>query len=253
MLGKFDEAIGNYRSIIKESKSPAVAARAQFELAGAYDSRNDFKTARREYDKVPALYPDESRWVALTEYATGMTFYREALMNTDSSGLSQEASDALQKFVSDHPKDRHVPHALMALADLYAMQGDYKGAASAYTQVIDFDSSLIPLKPRAVKRSNDVRAHRDLVRHARVLRADVLRTKLERPEEALAEYRTVLSGDPANGAARLGEAMCCIDLGLKDEARESLEVLVRQDGDLKDVASNLLQTISPDTTARGGK
>ncbi len=251
MVERHEDAVENYRSIIRTAKSSAIAAHAQFELAGAYDCRNDFGNARREYAKVPLLYPDVKHYVDAAECSAAMMLYRESLMNPDSSDLGEKAMGAVRKFVTDHPTDRHTPRALMALADMSVRHGDYKAACKFYDEIIAFDSTLVLIKPKAAIRSNDAVAHRELVMHAHLSKGDILHDNLQESEQALAEYRSVLTGDPGNGVVQLKEAVCLIDMGQKEEARDVLNGLVRGNGPQKESATYLLQRISADSTSGG--
>jgi tetratricopeptide (TPR) repeat protein len=261
MLGRYNDAVGLYGAIIGTAPSAEVGAKAQFELAGVYDSQNDFANARKEYAKVPAHYPGAKHYVDATACALAMMLYRESLNNPDSAELGEQASEALQGFVTNYPTDRHVPHALMALADLYEKQGNFEEACNSYQKIVDFDTMLIPIKPNAIVRSNDMVAHRELVAQARLSKGNILLDRLQKPQEALAEYQGILAADPNNDVVQLKEAMCYIALGETDQARQALNILVNGGGQekepvlsgVKDAASYMLKSMNQDSTQTGGK
>ena len=108
------------------------------------------------------------------------------------------------------------------------------------------------LNPKAMARSNDLRAHRRLVREARIAEGDVLMSKLHVDKDALSAFQGVLMTDGSSHEAKLKEAMCYERLGRKSEASAVFDSLVQAGGADAGAAKFLLKSIASDTTAEGG-
>ena len=86
---------------------------------------------------------------------------------------------------------------------------------------------------------------------AHLAMADYLR-RLHRPEAALAQYRETLAISPRNHVARLGSAMCLVDLKRHREARDWLEEAAKQFPDRAEYKIALARVLatSPDDRVR---
>lgn len=257
VMGQSDEAVQIYQSIISNASSKLIAAHAQFELATDYQGQGKYEEAVSEFNKIPLVYPDQLEYVDGSKYALAMIKYSESLAAPDSGKLGEEAFDALRTFVSNYPADSHTPRALMALADLYNKRGDYQSANGVYEKVIHFDTLNVALNPKAMARSNDLKAYRGFVREARLAEGNDLMIKLHDSKDALAAFHRILKASPGSHEARLKEAMCYIDLGQKDSAEVLLNSLVHDGGKDTRLATSLLRSVtsadSAAQTAKGAK
>jgi len=252
-LNRPKDAVDVFNSIINSSTSASNSARAYYELAMAYDYQNDYVDAEKDYGLVSSQFPNETVWTTVSQYFFAMMLRRESLAKPDSAQLSQKAFDALNGFITDHPRDIHIPRVLMALADLYAGKGEYHEACAAYDQIIAFDTSLVSLKHKGLERSNDIEAHAKLVLQARLSKGNVLLDKIQNPDSALAEYQKLAAADSGNTHVQLKEGMCYMRMGQGDKARQIFNALITSGSREKDAALALLQSISSDSTVTGGK
>ncbi|MGB2869834.1 MAG: tetratricopeptide repeat protein [Bacteroidota bacterium] len=241
LLGKPSDAISFCRTLLKKYLiNTDDAARAQHILATMYMNMREFARARAEYSKISKVHPEAVRWVGAAEFSQGLADLTEGRIKNDSS-LVVSARNRLQLFVSQRPTDRHVPRALMNLADLYISIGRYDEALSAYDGIARFDERIIAGEnPSSI--SNDVKAHRELVVNAHLQKGNLLRSQLQRPLDALAEFQAVLDKNPASADARLNMAICLMDLGRTTESRQILQNLSRDDSNMRDVARQLLNS-----------
>ncbi len=243
MMDKPKDAIQQYSLLIKTaSPNSETIVRAHYQLGALYDGQNDSKKARIEYELVKRQFPLSTRWVNASEYSLVMIGYRAEMDNQPPSD-SIGAYAHLKEFITAHPSDHHVPRAWMALADLCIKAGQYSEAVAVYEQIIHFDRALIPLKPKAAVRSNDVKAHRELVLQARLAKANTLRSQMQKPAEALSEYEEILIAQSSNGDAKLKKAMCLMDIGKMEQASGLLNALVAEGGVEKDAATHLLNLL----------
>lgn len=242
-LNQLTDAVNLYKSIITEYGQSSVLARAHYELGMAYDKENDFLNAKKEYKIVSSQYPSETVWVIVSQYFNGMLFYRQSLTKKDSVQLREQSINALHNFQISYPGDIHIPRVLTALADLYLENEQHQLALDAYEQIIAYDTSLVSLKHKGKERDNDLKAHRSLVKQARLTKGNILLDKQHNAQSALVEFQKLLIDDPNNDVLQLKEAMCYIKLGQMNNAKNILNLLIQSGGQTKDAASALLQSL----------
>jgi tetratricopeptide (TPR) repeat protein len=216
------------------------AARVQYMLGSIFSDSKDFDRARLEYAKVAQLHPDATRWVSAASYALAFLDVWEGRLKNDSSLLAS-AKAKLQGFVNNHPSDRHVPGALMGLADFYLKATQFTEAVDAYSRIISFDTTLIDTGKKA-RWSNDMKNHRGLVTQAHVAKGMLLRIHLNDAQGALSEFESVLKNNPDSADMLLNKALCLVDIGKPEEAKLILKKLVSEETSLKDVATQILST-----------
>jgi tetratricopeptide (TPR) repeat protein len=242
LLGDMQGAIDYCNALL--NKYPANtddAARAQMMLAIAYKNNKDFNRARIEYAKVGTMHPSAQGRVNAAEYYSLLLDMLEANTKNDTTALTEVLKN-LKAFVKRHPKDHHVPKALMNIANLSRNSGNYQDELAAYDGIIQFDSSLV-VTGKVHRRSNDLKEHRNLVQEIHMAKGMMLRLRLHDSKAALTEFEAVLDKNPNKTDALLNKAVCLVDLGQKNEARPILQRLVNEGTDVKEVAAQLLSSL----------
>jgi DNA uptake lipoprotein len=242
LLGDMQGAINYCNALL--NKYPANtndAARAQLMLADAYKNSKDFNRARIEYAKVGTMNPSAKDRVNAAEYYSLLLDLRDANAKKDKAAFTEVLKN-LKAFVQRHPKDHHIPKALMNIAELSRNSGNYQEALAAYDGIIQFDTSLV-VTGGLHRRSKDLIEHRTLVQETHMAKGMMLRLRLHNPKAALTEFEAVLDRNPNKTDALLNKAVCLLDLKQKNEARPILQRLVNEGTDMKKVASQLLSIL----------
>jgi tetratricopeptide (TPR) repeat protein len=242
-LDRSSDALAQYNLILQKPGITSIeAAKTRFHIGEVYASQNDFTNARTSYHLILTDFPNLKRWVAAANYSLAMLNYQEWLLQKDSTNLANGYS-ALQNYITHHPEDHHMPLALRALADLYLSEGKYTEAINSFDKILNYDTSLVTLNPRASVRSNDLKAHKKIVKDVNFAKIRILREKLHMPEAAMSILVKILSNSENNGEAKLNKALCLIDLKRSNEAKFLLEQLVQEGGKQKNYAQHILLTL----------
>jgi tetratricopeptide (TPR) repeat protein len=242
-LDRSSDALAQYNLILQKPGITSIeAAKTRFHIGEVYASQNDFTNARTNYQLILTDFPNLKRWAGAAKYSLAMLNYQEWLVAKDSIHLAKGYS-ALQTYIAQNPEDHHLPIALRALADLYLSEGKYTDAINSFDKISNYDTSRVTLNPRASARSNDLKAHKKMVKEVNLEKAHILRENLHQPDSALSIFDSMLSVSPNNGEAKLNKALCLIDLNQKTEARSILEQLVQQGGKQKKHAAHILLTL----------
>jgi tetratricopeptide (TPR) repeat protein len=206
-LGRFDEASAKYHEVLPEALDPEQAEKAHLQLAEVEFYRGNVDTALVLFQDMAEAYPRSlfsdqaaARYIMLNKYrgvAGGEALkvwgrMEWARLLGDSVTVDASANSLIQM----HPEGELSAEALLALAEIANVGGNYIGA-------LGYLETLVTDHP------TDRRAAEALMRQGSILQA-----RLGRPQEALMRYETVLTDYPRSVQA--------------GDARRFVEVLRRE-------------------------
>jgi outer membrane protein assembly factor BamD len=127
--GDYLLAIEAFKRVIDQSPLHEVADDALIGLADAHRAIGDYALAEAEYMDLVGDYP-RSPLVPEAEYKLGLSYYEQSLPAELDQGMTRQAIDQLEYFLSTYPESELVPSARERIQELHERLAskDYENA-----------------------------------------------------------------------------------------------------------------------------
>ncbi len=228
---KYDQAVGQYRLVLREYPDSKAAQNAYFAIGQAYLKMDNTEQAMEAFAEQQQSYPEAERTPDAALYRADLLFQRKEYQKA--IGLYQDIQD---RFPS-HPNTALAGYKI-GLA--YLEQNDYQNAQSTFSRVINSDSDsrathlariglaqvFITLKryPAALEQLEAIvaKADPDIAAQAQVLMGDAYRGQNDLQAAIVAYLKTkYLYGNQTAWVAKslYSAAQCNEELGRMGDAR----------------------------------
>jgi tetratricopeptide (TPR) repeat protein len=203
-LGEFENASRRYSEVVPEALDPEHAELATLNLAEVEFFRGNPDSALILYQDMAETYPRSlftdqaaARYIMLNKYqglggGDAVTVWGK-MEWARLLGDSVQVDTSARKLMDLHPRSELAAEALLALSETADAGGDYLAALAFLDTLLD-------------EHAGDRRAAEALMRQG-----NILHTKVDRPQEALMRYETILTDHPtsvqAGDARRLVETL----------------------------------------------
>jgi len=130
-----EQAIPLLEGIVKRAPRASFAAEAQYQIAQAYASNEDFEMAVSSYGLVLSLYPD-SEWAQESTFQRAFLLFELSKRSPNDRQLSEDTWYALSFAMHKYPKNNHVK-----LAENYLATTQTRRIFQAYRIALYYDRS----------------------------------------------------------------------------------------------------------------
>ena len=224
-LGLFDKAREAYRSVAGGKENAELAGEAEVRLR---------RLALMEHSRAAGRLFQEKRWEeALKELALVLTMTPEDAEAHFASGIAYQRLGQFSKAVESFKKVTEINpahiNALMQLAGIFYLMGDYEQAIDIFGKVVSLDSDS-PQASEAGERIKEAQKRIE-TRHRFEAAADLIRK--EQWSEAIQETRAVLAAEPSNPIALFNLGLIHYHLKDNDAAIEALKQAIAADPKLQ--------------------
>ncbi len=140
--GNLDEAICQYRQLVRAYPFTKNAAEAQFQVAQLLQKKGDFEASFKEYTKLLNKYPDTPHFEdAVAEQVIMANAYlkgkRVKIFGIPAFASMEKAEEMYQAILSTAPYSRYAPLVQFNLGLSLERQGKGNEAVAAYQKLID--------------------------------------------------------------------------------------------------------------------
>lgn len=140
--GNLEEAIREYRQLIRAYPFSKSASEAQFEIAQLFQKKGDFETSFKEYTKLLNKYPDTSHFEeAVAEQVVIANAYLKGrkvkVFGIPAYASMEKAEEMYHAILVTAPYSRYAPMIQFNLGLSLEKQGKGSEAVAAYQKVID--------------------------------------------------------------------------------------------------------------------
>ncbi len=123
------EAEMTYRHVIRSNASEELRKEARYNLVSTYLLGEEWTKARNTIREMRKIYGNEADIPSL--------LYLEARVELDGFGNRESAVSVLDRIVTEHPRSKEAPTALLMKGNIFLDEGKYDDAASAYNMVLE--------------------------------------------------------------------------------------------------------------------
>ncbi|MFH0733189.1 MAG: tetratricopeptide repeat protein [bacterium] len=238
---KKEEAKEYYSKLVRESTpNTEHGAISQFLLAETIDKMENPQFAREEYQKVKHNNPNISNWSILSDYSISLSYYNEWNEKRDTANLVL-AKSKFKEFIEGNSTDKRTPPACLNMSIICEEEGKYDEAIIYLDKVINFNTSHVTNVAEGFMHQ-ELESHEQLVFKAKLKKAHIYSTNLEKEEEALNLYNNLLSQYPNNGELLISKANSLAKLSKVNEAIETLKVVIDNQLPEKELAAEMLNS-----------
>lgn len=139
---KYDEAIAQFKTLVRYYPNSATAADAQFYIGLCNEKLKKYYQAFKAYQKVMEIYPSTSRMdeVIKREYNIGELFYegqKRKFFGVDILPAIDQAIEVFRSIVENAPYSQYADKAQYNLGLCYKKLKDYSAATAEFEALVD--------------------------------------------------------------------------------------------------------------------
>lgn len=123
------EAEKVYRHVIRSNASEELRKEARYNLVSTYLLGREWTKARNTIREMRKIYGNQADIPSL--------LYLEARVELDGFGNRESAVSVFDRIVTEHPRSKEAPTALLMKGNIVLYEGRYDDAAAAYNRVLE--------------------------------------------------------------------------------------------------------------------